>query len=248
MPPSERALEFLSQLEQQEAKLLCWGFTGGSFSAEELQERAEVHTGGDFSSALRLVEELRRFRLLFQVADGEFRTRMAETVRLLARLKLLRHMDAKRGTWLSAPDLVADYRFSVQPRAWPKRALPAGEVRGILRSENLLDGNREATAQALTENLNLAGFQFRATQRILSKTQELSAKDGETNGTIVCAGTGSGKTLAFYLPALTEISALDGTWTKALAVYPRVELLKDHLKEADRSTDRVTRKIRLGAI
>ncbi len=53
-------------------------------------------------------------------------------------------------------------------------------------------------------------------------------------GTIVTAGTGSGKTLAFYLPALIRIGiAIDsGLWVKALAIYPRIELLKDQLAEA----------------
>ena len=51
---------------------------------------------------------------------------------------------------------------------------------------------------------------------------------------MVGAGTGSGKTLAFYLPALSWIGSLcDATrWTKAVAIYPRKELLKDQFAQS----------------
>src|SRR5690606_675798 len=53
-------------------------------------------------------------------------------------------------------------------------------------------------------------------------------------GMIVTVGTGSGKTLAFYLPALAQIATLIGSgsaWTKAIAMYPRNELLKDQFSD-----------------
>jgi hypothetical protein len=58
----------------------------------------------------------------------------------------------------------------------------------------------------------------------------------DDGGTIVTAGTGSGKTIAFYLPAMLAIGEAIGPdrWVKALAIYPRVELLKDQFAEAFR--------------
>ena len=51
---------------------------------------------------------------------------------------------------------------------------------------------------------------------------------------VIGAGTGAGKTKAFYIPALAEVAAtLDALrWVQVLALYPRVELLKDQLAEA----------------
>ena len=71
---------------------------------------------------------------------------------------------------------------------------------------------------------------------------------------MVSAGTGSGKTLAFYLPVLADIASGDGTVsTKALAIYPRNELLKDQFSQTyvearrlDGSTA-MKRKITIGA-
>ena len=81
------------------------------------------------------------------------------------------------------------------------------------------------------------------------------ANDG---GTIITAGTGSGKTLAFYLPAFVRIGEAVGPdhWVKALAAYPRTELLKDQFAEAYRMartidaslSERKIRQVRIGAL
>ena len=52
---------------------------------------------------------------------------------------------------------------------------------------------------------------------------------------MLTAGTGSGKTLGFYLPVVLELSSVmfpDNFWTKAVAVFPRIELLKDQFTQA----------------
>ncbi|NBR40147.1 MAG: SDR family oxidoreductase, partial [Alphaproteobacteria bacterium] len=95
----------------------------------------------------------------------------------------------------------------------------------------------------------LSGFQKRSLDKILRA-------EGET-GIVVTAGTGSGKTLAFYLPALLEIAKLvdRDNWVKAVAVYPRTELLKDQFMEAFKLARKLDdfqrrngkRKIRIGA-
>jgi hypothetical protein len=78
----------------------------------------------------------------------------------------------------------------------------------------------------------LARFQVQAAQRIMS-----SFEAQRSRATLVSAGTGSGKTLAFYLPALSRIAshiqadAAGDRWVKALALYPRNELLKDQFAE-----------------
>ncbi|MEH7386751.1 protein DpdJ, partial [Bacillus sp. JJ1521] len=79
------------------------------------------------------------------------------------------------------------------------------------------------------KDFKLAKFQVRAIEQMLK-----DFKTKRDKGFIVCAGTGTGKTLSFYLPALTKIAlkvAENEFWTKALALYPRNELLKDQFLE-----------------
>jgi len=72
----------------------------------------------------------------------------------------------------------------------------------------------------------LAAFQVRAAVRLSTPTDDA--------GTIVTAGAGSGKTIAFYLPGMIRIGEAIGVdhWVKAVAIYPRIELLKDQFAEA----------------
>src|SRR4051812_27522282 len=94
--------ELLSFLESREARLLSWGFYDVSFRPGDIE--AVLPTEG--AEALRDVWEERRRRgetlqghlaamadagLLYRIEDGadRFRTRFAEGVRLLARLRQL---------------------------------------------------------------------------------------------------------------------------------------------------------------
>jgi len=95
-------------------------------------------------------------------------------------------------------------------------------------------GEREAAvvkalASVEPRSFGLSAFQVDATARILAAVQRPRA-----SGIVVAAGTGTGKTLAFYLPAMALIAIhIDETyWPKVVAMYPRVELLKDHCSQA----------------
>jgi hypothetical protein len=120
-----RLLEVLSDLERAEARLLAWGVVDGAMSEEEilaLIEQATVHHGlAELPDDV--LEDLIGRRLVFEVSDihGGYRTRMAEAVRLFARLRQWMHGRA----WPDAPTLVADFRFDVRPRAYPRRNIPA---------------------------------------------------------------------------------------------------------------------------
>jgi hypothetical protein len=236
------ALAFLDQLEKAETGLLAWGLIDGFFSESEIEERAEQFlsalasdgTRPTYESAWDLVEALLEQRLLWKVPDVErYRTRMAETVRLFARLRQI-FPDALNGAWRTAASLVADYRLIVRPRLYPLRdVLPAGFLQS-LRQQRTASPLQEGVIGAFIrvgtpEELNLARFQVRATERILRSTSET-----RSFGTVVCSGTGTGKTLAFYLPAYAIMAerVSNDFWTKCLALYPRIELLKDQLREA----------------
>ncbi|WP_426752046.1 protein DpdJ [Myxococcus sp. Y35] len=248
-----RGFDFLNELERAEAALLSWGIVDGFFSQEELLERAsrflERTDEPGFDDPQELIDWLENERLLWPIhsEEGRYRTRMAETFRLLARLRQIFAKDPST-RWRTGKNLVADFRLLLRPRSFPKRRLTVPEVLSALKGSKL-DNRQTTVVEAILranskEPLKLAQFQLTATKAILS--QRVSSK--RAVGTIVCAGTGSGKTLAFYLPAFTAIASWLGgqPWTKCLALYPRNELLKDQLREALGQAKRVNLALPIG--
>ncbi len=229
--------EFLNHLENREVKLLAWGVVDGGFSEDEIEELAEVVIQAQDADvdAWNLIDAMQEQKLLFDFnlrGKRLYRTRMAEAVRLFARLRQL----FPSRDWQTSPTLVADYRFSLRQRVYPKRNIQPETVVEQLEAKKLLNPVRHAALEAMlrspSRTLELADFQLRATARML---RDLSNRNNsKSRGMIVCAGTGTGKTLTFYLPALTHIAGLvkkTTFWTKALAIYPRNELLKDQFSE-----------------
>lgn len=237
------ALDFLTSLEQREMRLLGWGYTDAAWSIDELTDLADefviAHDDSGLVTPAQLIAELRSRALLLAVDGGaarEFRTRMAETVRLFARLRQLfpKHRDAG---WVHAPTLVSDFRVVSRARTYPTRDVPAEDV--IAAAEAACAGGREISTplRALLgadEPIDLARFQSDATADILR-----GVTSGRSGGTIVGAGTGSGKTLAFYLPALSYVASSPDEGTRVLAIYPRIELLRDQFAEAVRTASHV---------
>lgn len=243
------AIEFLGQLERAEWSVLAWGLVDGFFSERELEERAEEFLTGQtrigiahpFDSPWSLIESLLDENLLWRVPDTDrYRTRMAETVRLCARLRQI-FTDPQNAAWRTAPNLVADYRLIVRPRLYPARDVAASALVEGLRRQTSVSALQVSVINAFlrhgtAEERLLARFQVRATERIIRMVGQ-----DRSFGTVVCAGTGSGKTLAFYLPAYVRLATRLSAeyWTKCLAIYPRNELLKDQLREALANARRV---------
>jgi len=262
--------KFLGEVEREEAALLSWGLVDGSLAEQELRDKAESFLGlsntwNDFPDGYAIIEEMVARGLLFRWEDAgsyRYRSRMAEAVRLLARLRQLfpKHL-RQPGGWIASPTLVADFRFLVRARRYPARdQQPAEWISHWVASDAQLTPLQEAVVRALlgaeSEDVGfpLAGFQVRAMTRILNLGSSAAAK-----GTMISAGTGSGKTLAFYVPALALLTGMierDAVhWTRVLALYPRNELLKDQFTETVRQARRIkavlkrkgTRPIRTGA-
>lgn len=240
---------FLGSLERQEVTLLSWGMVDGSFSNKELEEKAERfldehNLWETFSEPDDLIEEMEKRRLIFSFetyGERRYRTRMAETVRLLSRLRQLFPKHLSNSQWRNAPTLVADFRFLIRPRVRPDWYLPPQDVIDRIDLSTALSDTERSVIEALLDTgsakpIMLADFQFDASRSILT-----GIRGGPPSGTIICAGTGSGKTLAFYLPALAAIaSAIDvSNWTKCLAIYPRKELLKDQFSEIFRQARKI---------
>ena len=242
--------EFLTKLEQAESRLLSWGMVDGSFSdgevcglADEFLDAQESDV--DVSDGDELVDTMEQRNLLFsfqQAGETRWRTRMAESVRLLARLRQLfpQHLATLR-RWQIASTLVADYRLLLRPRQFPHRNVEFSRVVDEVNELATLDATQSAVLNAMLNRegddpFRLADFQLRATRSVLA-----GANSQRTSGTIVCAGTGSGKTLSFYLPAFLKIAPTldESRWTRCLAIYPRNELLKDQFSETYQQARRV---------
>ena len=223
-------IRFLNKLEEIEYKSIQWGYTAGTLSEDELYDEAdkflELSTNYDLESE-DLVEYLIEEKLLFEVntLQGEgYRTRFGESLFLLTNLRQM----FNKNKWKESPSLVSDFRVNLQKRFYPKR-----EVDPVYMLENdnplKITSLQKSIWNDLTKGFTLAKFQSNA-------TNELLKENSVYNGVIVTAGTGSGKTLSFYLPALLRIvdsvEKDNSNWTRVIAAYPRVELLRDQFSEA----------------
>jgi hypothetical protein len=243
-PPllTDQELELLSRLESLELPTLSWGIIDTSLSREEVSaaiedslEKAEDYT----TSPDDVLAQLERSALIIAVETDptRYRTRFAEAVRLFARLRQLFPPHLQNGTWPAAPELVTDFRVLSRPRRFPRRDVDPATT--IDTAVDLLEPARRPLARDVLGTLlhldggeprQLAQFQAESLRHMLGAVGE-----ARNTGTIVTAGTGSGKTLAFYMPAFVEAATrIDSgpNWTKVVAIYPRVELLKDQLADA----------------
>ncbi|MBF9235121.1 protein DpdJ [Microvirga alba] len=218
----------LNAVEDVELLSLRWGDVDGSLSREELIAIAGRVADGRKAEAI--IEDLIEAVLLyaFEVPGcGErYRSRFAETMRLLVRTRQIFRNEA----WRGAPPLVADFRIDLRPRRYPKRDRDSAAVAAA--QVGLTPTQREVWRAIVPSQI--ARFQEEAVGRLLASLEQ-------DEGVIVTAGTGSGKTLAFYLPVLVRLAELAKPgefWTKAITIYPRNELLKDQLTEAYRNVRR----------
>ncbi len=216
----------IDAIEDLERRSLSVGDVDGSLDFDALAELAENWFGDEAEDA---VETLVETALLHRVATGRgverFRSRFAETMRLLVRSRQIFPGEA----WRGAPPLVADFRVDLRKRRYPRRDRPSAEVLSRLTH---LSARQKPVWEAIAPP-EMAGFQERAAELLLGDSTSDRAA-------IVTAGTGSGKTLAFYLPVFAAlVEQMDATdWVKTLAIYPRNELLKDQLTEAYRNAER----------
>ncbi|GAB3446561.1 hypothetical protein GCM10027517_28970 [Phycicoccus ginsengisoli] len=235
--------ELLSRLEDLELHLLSWGVVDGHLSRDEVDRAIDEQLNDDASREPDLVvptvdeyrEHLVERGLLHEIPGTDhYRTRLAETLRLLRTLRQLWPPadESRPGWWRSYNTLVSDYRLRVSPRRYPRRSIP---VATVIQELSTLGAWSEAKASVVRRMIGedqLARFQVDATRSILS-----SLADPQPSATIVTAGTGSGKTRAFYLPALIDIAARvdeKRVGPHTLALYPRNELLRDQAREAVR--------------
>jgi DEAD/DEAH box helicase len=239
----------IDQLEHREVRVLVWGLVDSALSQEEvdetlrnvLNENQDLAADSDctLDTEASFRQRLLNLGYLIQVlgrplAATRYRTRLAEGVRLFARLRQLFPGKHEGAGWVSGATLVADYRLLWRPRKYPARNLTRDDayeaIAARISDPRLLAAVNHWFDEG-DKNWRFARFQIDASARILDGLSMRSPR-----GTLVAAGTGSGKTIAFYLPALAWLSAERKAQSRSrgvrvLALYPRNELLKDQLAE-----------------
>ncbi|MBT7790679.1 MAG: DEAD/DEAH box helicase, partial [Calditrichaeota bacterium] len=148
-------------------------------------------------------------------------SRFAETVRLLYLLRQRFSDD----DWIDGPRLISDIKILLRRRRFPDWNVDVSEV--IDGIPNLTSLQKDAIL-ILTKGDFLARFQSDAIHQISTSLQK-----NTDSAIVIGAGTGAGKTRAFYVPALSHIvqTKTNTTAVQAIALYPRVELLKDQFRE-----------------
>jgi hypothetical protein len=235
----------LNALDRRLGEAVEWGFYDLALSMEEIGAILEELPGElgvqwqalrqqNFYDASALVSDFVVAGLLHEdpVRAGHYRTRFAEGVRLLAKLRQM----FRAPQWSTAPSLVSDLKVHLAERSYPVRSESArdcwSDLRRLCRHPKLQEAVFDALARSADgQPLKFAGFQRRAFAHILSRV----SGSGLT-GSVVSAGTGLGKTKAFYIPAflsaVADIQDDPQPYTKIIAIYPRNVLLADQLREA----------------
>lgn len=258
MTDTGQLLTLLDAIESHEDPLLSWGVVDGGLSTDELHRIVFDWTlaNDPFGDVDAIIDELAHRGLIFYDDAPEqprWRSRIAEGLRLTARLRQIFPANNAADAWRRGTPLVADFRYMRRPRSFPRRDLDwTATLDGINDPDGILRRGLGSLAATSTGPLALSGFQVRATRAVITALQ-----NPKSNGVVVGAGTGSGKTLSFYLPAYAYLASLQdkSTWTRCLAIYPRNELLRDQFtnafasaRRADQLFDAETgRKLRIGA-
>lgn len=227
-------LLLLSKLEEIEYKSIQWGYVDGTLEenkvyniAEDLIKEFELENLDEEELVQLLLDKHLLFETQGNQINSGFRTRFGEAIRLLTNLRQI----FPNREWEEAPKLVSDFRVKLQKRFYPIRDV---EPLSLLKEEpfkalSKLQQNIWHKLVTVYPNMKLAKFQEKATSTLLQDNSPYQ-------GVIVTAGTGSGKTLSFYLPALLKVANSiekdPSYWTRVLAAYPRIELLRDQLSEA----------------
>ena len=240
--------EVLTVIELEELKLLDWGFVNVRSPLEEtisplldtLDEPGATLWQGAQELGVSpddILNNLLNRKMLFKASlHGQYyyRSRFAETIRLLALLRQrFSHDD-----WQTGNRLVSDFKIKVKRRTYPRRDVTLAEVLNELRQRRASSLYLQAVTDLLLDQngreLQIAQFQKKAILQQYDALHNSERSGLNEQALVIGAGTGAGKTKAFYIPAMAEIAATISLdyYVRAMAIYPRIELLKDQFIEA----------------
>ena len=245
--------DLLTWIEQREAEQIAYGvydvtMTGaevlGNYQPVDATRPPLADREDDLRTALRwLAEEVLiiRFSAEADPADWVFRSRIAETVRLLSKLRQRLAFDntAKQRQRIShGKRLTGDVTFHVAPRRVPRRRRAPADYLAVLDGDPARERCAALLHEVITTRLpklrEISQFQEDSLREILQAV-ELNPARGPERGVVVTASTGAGKTYAFFLPVLAKIileRCLRGRiGVKAICIYPRVALSENQLSD-----------------
>src|ERR1700719_1413932 len=181
MFPKAFADQLLTLVERREQSLLSWGFYDFSHTESDirsiiddsredklLRELDDVESNGfSLSSVLEEMVHLGLFQRV-EPDSRRYRTRFAEGVRLIARLRQI----FRGNDWPTAPSLVSDLKLDLRHRLVPLRSLTAdkcwAKLASLCKDQELQRKLFDALAHGKTGTMGFAPFQEKAFQRILS--------------------------------------------------------------------------------
>lgn len=233
----------LTFIERREAEQIQYGLYDVMLTGDEVLDSFSPEPEQDFCAALT---ELWQRGLVIRFEDNQdprdwcFRSRSAETVRLVSKLRrrIVRSpYDQRAHRADRSPRLVHDLKFEVHPRHVPKRDQPITDLVAPLRQSQ--DRAITQAADILQTLFPSPDWQFSEFQRqafhAIADHITLNPQRGHTRGLVVTASTGAGKTYAFFLPVLAHCIAEKGlrgrTGVKAICLYPRVALSENQLED-----------------
>ena len=247
--------EVLTFIEEREAEQIAYGIYDVTMTGIEVIDNFKPSEDIELTSSTKIEEALRnaleelanglqiiRFNQVESPDDWIFRSRIAETVRLLSKLRqrIVRDNNRKVAHRISnSKRLVSDIKFSVASRRVPRRNIA---VQNCMASLLGGDTEQQRTANLLLEVINtylpklrqMSGFQKRTLEKIL-KAIELETQQGIEKGVVVTASTGAGKTYAFFLPVLAKMllerCLREREGVKAICIYPRVALSENQFTD-----------------
>jgi hypothetical protein len=240
---SELLDSLLTFIERREAEQVQYGLYDVLLTGDELLTAFSSEPEQQVRAALSGLWQrglIVRFEDNADHCQWVFRSRTAETVRLVSKLRQRVVRDVvqqRRHRADRSPRLVHDLKFEIRPRQVPDRNLPMSDLVAPLRQ-----GQDQALAQAagILEALfphpefQFSGFQRRAFQAIADHIL-LKPRRSSVGGLVITASTGSGKTYAFFLPVLAyciaEKGMRDQHGVKAICLYPRVALSENQLED-----------------
>lgn len=190
-------------------------------------------------------ELVQQGRLLYIYDKQRVRSRIAETVRYFAYLK-----QRFEPNYSNSPGLSHMVKLSVKTRKRPKRIIPLDSgLRQLVQCKNEVSIRTEIKP-LLQERLDfsfsyfrrMVEYNFNTKDVLLSQFQQTGMEElfkaaiskkfrSNEKSFIIQSNTGSGKTEAFLFPILLySLLTYDKKGTKAMLLYPRIDLCNDQLE------------------
>lgn len=229
----------LTFIEGREAEQIRYGLYDVVMTGTEVLDAYLLAPEQDIRTALTTLWQRSLIIRLEENADHRdwrIRSRTAETVRLVSKLRQrvvgsLYEQQTHRAD--RSPRLVHDIKFELHPRQVPNRNLPIASLVSSMRPAHP-DAATVLEVLFPSPDFQFSGFQQRAFEAIADHIL-IRPQHGHVRGLVVTASTGAGKTYAFFLPVLAyciaekRLHARLGV--KAICLYPRVALSEKQLED-----------------